>query len=60
MFPGWQVVPPLQEGTKTIWSNLFMVEKGGCTLEKLLVAADHALVPLFLDFGWASVQTGGE
>lgn len=33
-------------------------------LEKLPVAADwivyHALVPLFLDFGWASVQTGGK
>lgn len=33
-------------------------------LEKLPVAADwivyHTLVPLFLDLGWASVQTGGE
>lgn len=33
-------------------------------LEKLPVAADwivyHALVPLFLDFVWASVRTGGE
>jgi len=33
-------------------------------LEKSPVAADqivyHALVPLFLDFGWANVQTGGE
>lgn len=64
MFPDLQVVPPSQEGSKTIWSHLFMVEKGGCTLENLLVVTDwivyHALVPLFLDFGWASIQTGGE